>query len=84
MHMTREQFARYLAECEALRAWHASQRRHYYSKAQAEMVSGGLSTNGGLHDMLENGPPRVQRLARIGRRHAVAARRVPRPLLGII
>jgi hypothetical protein len=84
MHMTREQFARYLAECEALRAWHDSQRSHYYSKAQAEMVSSGLSTNGGLHDMLENGPPRVQRLARIGRRHAVAARRVPRPLLGII
>jgi hypothetical protein len=84
MPMTREQFDRYLAECEALRAWHASQRRHYYRKAQWEMLSAGLSTNGGLHDMLENGPPRVQRLARIGRRHALRARLVPRPLLGII
>ena len=84
MRKTRKQFARYLAECEALRKWHASQRDHYYRKAQWEMLSAGLSTNGGLHDMLENGPPRVQRLARIRRRHAVAARRVPRPLLGII
>ena len=84
MRMTRQQYARYLAECEALRAWHDSQRNHYYRKAQWEMLSAGLSTCGGFHDMLENGPPRVQRLARIGRRHAVAARRVPRPLLGII
>jgi len=83
MPMTPNQFKRYQAQTEALRAWHESQRRHWYAKAQAAMLNAGLFARGPA-DCIEHGPPQAARFARIGRRHAIRLRSIPHQRLGIL
>ena len=83
MPMTRKQFKLHQAQTEATREWHDSQRNHWYAKAQAAMIEAGLFVRSPA-DCIEHGPAQAARLARIGRRHAIRLRSVPRQRLGIL